>query len=180
MWEPLNYTNTADHGITNVVFSLNKNLIYYEPNNHTRLSTVNRYLSDIRKAAKIPVPSKSSLWRRLSIFCLQRWSLEWTSPCRLDHCSSSVLLLIKFSPAFLKYGINLDNFLISKEILSLLTGWYIQSNGTCIIVVASRFCRKCIRIKQERNHRCRMMMRRITSLLRVSRSSCLSFSLRNT
>lgn len=53
-------------------------------------------------------------------------------------------------------------------------------NDTCIIIVASFFCRKCNLIRQPRNQRCRMMMWRITSLLRVSWSSCLSFSLRNT
>lgn len=161
---------------------LNDFELYNEPNYLRRFSTLNLYLSGIRKVANLLVPPALSLWQHLSIFRLKSWPLEWTSPCRLDHGSSSVLLLVKFSPASLKCGFkSLPPIPLSSYLQkSFFFWWYFQWNGTCIIVVASRLCRKCNRIKQERNHRCRMMMRRMTSLVRVSRSSCLSFSLRNT
>lgn len=160
-------------------------LNYNGPNNLTILTPSNCFFRKIQhqssksRVAGVPVTSESRLWRRLS------WRpLQAARPCRLDHCCGSILLLIIFSPASLKKDLNPYNRLcypqIEKNLLACSSRWNFQWKGTCIIVVASRLCRKCNLIKQVRNHRCRMMMRRITSLVRVSRSSCLSFSLRNT
>lgn len=133
----------------------------------------------------------------LNILCLVCWPLQGTPPCCLNDCSSSVFLLIELTPAPLKNTKNFSLIPIDDLCFLLLLGvgmtpilsiifvhtpkqLFKSMNGTCISMAASFLCKKCILNKQARNQRCRMMMRRITSLLRASWSSCLSFSLRNT
>lgn len=55
-----------------------------------------------------------------------------------------------------------------------------QTKGTCMVIIPFLSRRYCFLIRQARNHLCRMMMRRITSLWRASWSVCLSDSFKNT
>lgn len=77
--------------------------------------------SSVSSFGSVPISSRPAVGRRLCIL-LVLWIVQWSPPRCLDHCCSSVLLLIKLTPVPLKYqrpSISFSHVFICSQILNL-------------------------------------------------------------